>query len=341
MHTFFIHHRSSHHAKNSGYSRLLDYFPKATTIYGKETMPYKLAKMISQLGSKKAGLYDSSSVMKEYELYKSLQAVIKENAIIHYLNAERDIRYNVRFNSNQKNHFCASFHKPPRILEERIKNTNYLKKLSGAICVGNNQVEFLKDWLNIDNVQYIPHGVDTNFFMPPEKFNYDTRQKKLLFVGQHMRDFDMFNKVVSILSKEIINLQVDVILRKEYAGFVSPDKSIKVHHNINDQKLKAFYQNADALLLPLRDATACNSILEALACGLPIITSDVGGVGAYLKNTDNKLALSKEEFITETIYLLKNADRLKLLSKQSRAAALYFDWEIVAKQVKEFHSQLH
>lgn len=341
MRRFFIHHRSSHHAKNSGYSRLLDYFPDAHIIYGKENMPYKLAKIISKASSSQAGLYDSSSVMKDYELLKNLRTDKTEAKIVHYLNGERDIRYNLKYNTSKQTKFCASFHKPPSFLKEKIKNTSYLRQLSGAVCVGQNQVDFIKNWLDIDHVKYIPHGVDTEFFKPSgNSNNLDRKQKKLLFVGQHMRDFEVFNEVAEVLLKEVAHLKIDVIFRKDFARFIKPHHDIRLHHHINDHQLKIFYQEADALFLPLKDATACNSILEALACGLPIITSNVGGVRKYLEETNNILANTKEAFVEKTMDLLKNKDQLEVLSQQSRATALNLDWKVVAKQVKEFHSQL-
>src|SRR5690606_23541277 len=89
-----------------------------------------------------------------------------------------------------KTKFCGSFHKPPEVLGKTIKNSFYLKNLDGAIAVGENQVEFLKEWLQLETVAFIPHGVDTDFFKPEfSKQEADT----IIFVGQHLRDFEAFN----------------------------------------------------------------------------------------------------------------------------------------------------
>lgn len=47
MTLIIIHHRSSHHARNSGYARLVDYFPEAKVIYGDHSkIPSGLARWI-------------------------------------------------------------------------------------------------------------------------------------------------------------------------------------------------------------------------------------------------------------------------------------------------------
>ncbi len=338
MHTIFVHHRSSHHAKNSGYSRLIDYFPEATSIFGKSTLPYKLAKLISKSSSKQAGLYDSASVMKEYELFKVLKSNKSKAKIVHYLNGERDVRFNVKYNRQRKLKYCASFHKPPAILKTQITNLSYLKNLNAAVCVGENQVDFLKEYLHLEQVKYIPHGVDTQFFTPLVPETTVKQSKNILFVGQHLRNFKTFNAVVKVLIEKIKGLQVDVILRKEYATEIRLHDQIKIHHNINDIELRSFYQKADVLFLPLLDATACNSILEALACGLPIVTSDVGGVSSYLGNTGNFLLKDQEAYIETLVQILENTEQRENIARQSRQKALNYDWLEIANQVREFHN---
>jgi glycosyltransferase involved in cell wall biosynthesis len=341
MNKIFIHHRSAHHAKKSGYSRLLDYFPDAKIIYGVESMPYKVAKVISQLSSKSAGLYDSSSVMKEYELYKFLQSKKKENSIIHYLNAERDIRYVTKlFSAKLSCKFIGTFHRPPNILANRIDNLSYLKQLDAAIGVGENQVEFLQEWLNLENVEYIPHGVDTNFFLP-SKVSSSKSIRKMLFVGKHLRDLETLNKVIKVVLPKLKDVYLDIVVGDGYAKLIATHDRIKVYSKLNDEELKRKYQESDLLLLPLKDATACNSILEAMSCGKPIITSDVGGIPEYLKDTDNILCRpgDADAFIENSIALINNDDKLQQLGIQSREKSLNYDWEIVVQQIESFHKK--
>ena len=57
------------------------------------------------------------------------------------------------------------------------------------------------------------------------------------------------------------------------------------------------YQGADLLLLPLIDATANNTLLEGLACGLPVLASDLTGVRDYAPDSHTLYASSADEMV--------------------------------------------
>src|SRR5690606_13526325 len=99
---------------------------------------------------------------------------------------------------------------------------------------------------------------------------------------------------------------------------------------------------ATILYLPMLDSTACNSILEAMACGLPIITSNVGGNYEYLKNTGNILVsgIEIEKICKETVQLLSNFEAKKRTAHLSREQSLSLDWNMVAEKILIFYKKL-
>lgn len=339
MKIILIHHRSSHHASHSGYGRLKD-FLNAKVVYGNFKFPYKLAKAIAAFHSQSLGNYNSGSILKALELYRLLKKNKREKCIVHFLNAERDIRYLGFFKRKFPNaKFVATFHKPPAILKKTITDVSALKKLDGAIAVGTNQVAFLKKWLEMETVVYIPHGVDTHFFVP------DASKKKentLLFVGQHLRDFDTFKKTLPILAAKVKDLRIQVVIHPAYITKIPADDFIEIQTNVNDEDLRHYYQSATILYLPMLDSTACNSILEAMACGLPIITSNVGGNYEYLKNTGNILVsgIEIEKICKETVQLLSNFEAKKRTAHLSREQSLSLDWNMVAEKILIFYKKL-
>lgn len=339
MNKIFVHHRSGHHAVNSGYGRLIDYID-GQVVNGRINFPYKLAKILANRYSQNAGIYNAGSLLRSIELFRILKKNKGQRNVVHFLNGERDVRHLGLLKSLFPNTlFCASFHKPPEILKESITDVSKLKKLDGAIAVGANQVEFLKTWLGLKNVVYIPHGVDTEFFKP------DTSLKEgntLLFVGQHLRDFDTFNKTIPKLVEVIEDLKIKVVLHRAYVYNITPHPNVEILTKVKDLVLLNLYQKATVLYLPMLDGTACNSLLEAMACGLPVVTSRVGGNAAYLESTANILVENGkvESFINETIAILQDENRLFEMGRLSREKGLELAWSKTAKSIEKFYQNL-
>lgn len=336
MKKIIVHHRSSHHASYSGYAQLINYLGDVEVVSGQHSILSKrLARIIKNNNSQIYGLYDSNSARKNEELLRKLLFSKKNDTLTHYLNGERDIRQALNW-FHGKSKSVATFHKPPEILKATITDTKYLSKLDGAIAVGINQVDFLKNWLNTDNVRYIPHGVDTTFFKPDANRKQD---RSLLFVGQHLRDFDALNYAIPRLIDKVPDLKIKAVLRKDYAHKILPHSSVKVFSGLDDENLKILYQEATLLFLPLKDVTACNSILEAMACGLPVVSTDVGGNLYYVKNGSGALVPANDYvgLIDATVSILENLDLQKQMNELARQNAMNFDWIAIGEQINEFY----
>ena len=58
------------------------------------------------------------------------------------------------------------------------------------------KLSFIKNDLKIKNVKCIPHGIDTEYFCPNKLIeNKKKNVHSILFVGQHLRDFELFNSI--------------------------------------------------------------------------------------------------------------------------------------------------
>lgn len=339
MKKIIVQHRSSHHSGYSGYAQLINFLQDVEVVSGHSFLSEGLARFIKNNVNTKYGVYDSNSVHKNFELSKKL-LFSKEKYLVHYLNGERDIRQAIRWFPN-KTLNVATFHKPEDFLKRKITNTRYLQRLDGAIAVGSNQVDFLKEWLNNENVVYIPHGVDTTFFKPDFS---KRKENSILFVGQHLRDFEALNYTIPRLIDKIPTIKINIVLKKEFQKMVTSFASnVHVFSGVNDEKLREMYQSATLLFLPLKDVTACNSILEAMACGLPIITSDLEGNRGYGLNETNSFLVSKNDYealVDKVLTLLKNETQINNFSNNLVLNVQQFEWQKITKQIKEFYDFL-
>lgn len=122
----------------------------------------------------------------------------------------------------------------------------------------------------------IQNGIDTTKFYPKTTSNfcepYGKGKFKLLFVGNFSvrKGADLLPKIMSKLGDNFILFTTTGL----------QDKAITEAENIvsigkcNHQQLLEYYNYCDALLFPTRLEGLSLTTLEAMACGMPVVTSD-------------------------------------------------------------------
>lgn len=99
------------------------------------------------------------------------------------------------------------------------------------------------------------------------------------------------------------------------------------------------YQRSDLMVLPLTDATANNSILEAMACGVPIVSTELAGVRDYVDAACAVLVPTKDpERLARAILDLRGDDgQRQAMRGASRLRAEAFAWTRIAERTLEVY----
>ncbi|WP_375577887.1 glycosyltransferase [Marivirga tractuosa] len=89
-------------------------------------------------------------------------------------------------------------------------------------------------------------------------------------------------------------------------------------------QLLSFYQSLDAYIHASEGETICYSIMEAQACGLPILASDVEGINNVISEYTGGLLYknSAKDMATKISTLLDSEEQFYGYKKQSREAAV-------------------
>lgn len=163
---------------------------------------------------------------------------------------------------------------------------NRALRLADLVFVENEWMyEHVSDRIGTDRVVFAPPGVDTARFRPPET---DASRRGILAVGRFADPrknarllFEAYHK----LKNREPNLP-DLVL----AGHTGPSASdwehaeelgirdrIRFYPDVSEEELVGLYQGASVLAVPSHEEGLGLAILEAMACGLPVVSTDCGG----------------------------------------------------------------
>jgi teichuronic acid biosynthesis glycosyltransferase TuaC len=156
------------------------------------------------------------------------------------------------------------------------------KKLYDFIRTRVDAIIFKNNSSNVDNMKIFcqPNGVNIDFFKPIskdesiQKLNLDPSKRYILFVSSNfIREQKRYDRFCETLN----------VLRNEYG--LSNIVELKL---INTKReLVPYYFNAASLHLLTSDFEGSpNSVKEAMACNIPVVSTNVGNVGELLADVN-------------------------------------------------------
>jgi len=207
--------------------------------------------------------------------------------------------------------FLKIFYKIPYIntihgeevyLSKRYHTTLILKLLvnHSSKTLTNSSGTFevcLESGLKREKLEIIPFGVDTSFFRPINN-QKDNDIFQILSVGYliERKGFEYLIKAVKDVLEVHDNVKLIIvgsgpleIQIKKLIHELKLNDTVKILDNVSDEELLELYNSSDLFILPSIVDSQGNTeglgvvLLEAMACKVPVIGTDIGGIPDIIK----------------------------------------------------------
>ncbi|OKY77386.1 MAG: Glycosyltransferase, AglL family [Candidatus Methanohalarchaeum thermophilum] len=204
-----------------------------------------------------------------------------------------------------------------------------------------------------DKVEVIPNGVDVNRFTP--KYG---EGEGIFFLGvldeyHRYKGLDVllkaFKKVSSKIDTELI-IGGSGELLKEYKDLA---KELNIENKVNfvgyipERDLPRYYRKSNLFVLPSISSEQEGFgmvLLEAMASGLPVITTDVAGVSDEIKNNVYGKVIQPnniEKLAKAITSILRNKEKKRKMGKRGRKLVEErFNWKKIAKKTNELYKEV-
>jgi len=243
------------------------------------------------------------------------------------------------------------------IVDFRYLNDAAYKHVDSIIALSEYCKESYSQFYDIppDKFTVIPNGVDKSVFYPGE---YGDRKKYKLIMASalikgFMPVFDTWTNVkrhfpgasLTIYGSQKLHGLEDNKIQQAFLDEMETEGAT-VQNPIPQSILADKMRESWVLLMPNSYPEICsNLLLQAQACGLPVITSNIGSVGEFIENDKTGILTSHyphdlflwiKKYVESTVRLLKDDDKHKRISEQAPKDVK--DWDTIGEMWNEYLS---
>jgi sugar transferase (PEP-CTERM/EpsH1 system associated) len=200
---------------------------------------------------------------------------------------------------------------------------NIAKKIDHWIVCSPIDKAYLESAKSEAKIHIVPNAVDTKYFSPQKSVS---KKRSLLFLG-------LMDKAVNIDAASFFTRDILPIVRQKI-----PDISLFIvgprpHHSIQKlanekgifvtgyvEGIQKIFQEAFVSICPIRiGAGTRNKVLQAWACGVPVVSTTIGAEGLLSRDGENILiADTPRQFAKKIILLFENKRLYAKLAKNGR-----------------------
>ena len=226
------------------------------------------------------------------------------------------------------------------------------RRVDKIICVNEDYIPIFEKWgVDPKKLVFIPNGVDINKFSPGiSKIKKKFKDRKIIiYFGRlhYQKNVDLLIKSFKYVKERIRNVNLIIIgsgtdfdkLKK----MSSSDEDIIMTGFLQDENLLDYLRAADVVVFPSRGENASFTIMEAMSCELPVISSDVGNARKILGDGRGILIekYNEEDIAEKCIQVLTDNEMAQNMGKNARKFVMEnHSWDKISKKTEELYKSV-
>jgi len=196
-----------------------------------------------------------------------------------------------------------------------------------------------------DDAAVTPHGVDSNTFCPMactrrragarHRWRFSESEIVLLLIGNDWRNKGLTALLEAAALCGDLPLRLLVVGDEDVAPFAGLESRLGLSHRVTFappcRDVLDFFAAADVYVAPSLEDSFNLPVLEAMACGLPVIVSACAGISDWIHDGLDGILLrdpkDAAELAANLRNLLRNPDAMRRLGEAAVRTAANFTWD--------------
>jgi glycosyltransferase involved in cell wall biosynthesis len=241
----------------------------------------------------------------------------------------------------------------PRIFDMLIEipSERYILSKIPNIIVCSPQMKEMVGERTSSKIYVIPNGVDFDYIQNIQSQN-QLKHPSILFVGglRKVKGIDLLLRAVPIIGEKTPNLHLYVAgsgreekKLKRLVKELKIEKKVKFLGFVSGNEKYVYYKSVDICVFPSLYEPFGVVIVEAMACGKPVVASRVGGIPFVVEDGKSGLLFESEnveELAEKVILLLEDKELRAKMGEAGRERARGFTWERSAEMTVDVYKEV-
>ncbi|WP_460964363.1 glycosyltransferase family 4 protein [Spirosoma litoris] len=203
----------------------------------------------------------------------------------------------------------------------------------------------------------IPYAIDQTIFCPVERAEANNHldlpepdRPRLLFGSANVTDtrkgFTYFAEALTLLHQQYPDLAPEILVFGKGRSYLFNELPYPIRHLgilTSEDDIVAAYNAADAMIVPSLEDNLPNTVIEAMACGTPVVGFRTGGIPEMIDHRQNGYLAdigSAQQLADGMAFVLTHPNPETLRQNARNFAEIRFSEEVVAGQYIELYRQL-
>jgi len=227
---------------------------------------------------------------------------------------------------------------------QKLLKILYRLNIVAPVAISEQICEEARQLYPVKNIDMIYNPVDVNRFHVPDRI-YERKTPVFITAGrlEKVKNQELLLRAFSDISKKYPGIKLIIAgegsLKDELKSLCRQlDLSDSVQFLGNVENVELYFKNADIFVLTSTYEGLPLTVLEAMASGLPIISTNVGGIKDVV--TDNGLLVddgNQTELIQAMEKLIQDCNLRKRLGSNSRLHVAKFDIRNISAQYQNLY----
>jgi len=219
----------------------------------------------------------------------------------------------------------------------------YRRYQGQVIAISQKVARELRDFYQVQgSISVIPHGVDHGRFNSDDRLSHRDSLRSELGIDQD----SIVALYVGDLTKSHTHVKAVAAAAPE-VQFIIVTSSRQYHWHARNVRilpstshLDRYYAMADAFIFPTSYDAFGMVILEAMAAGLPVFSSECAGAAELIRSGTDGFVIPLADWVEVTVAALSNRDALQAVGREAEKTAQQHPWSAVVQEVEKVYFQI-